>query len=198
MHMQPQVEVGMVRLFSSAWTTCRRKCPPWSCPSSTPFKNGSWKFSQCPKQLGYLMAVVTATSTPSYIYGRMLFCIFIIHILPNIRFACITAAYSALWHLQLALILTFWDILLYINLIWEVIPVIFIGALSLGENGLTEYIFSGMRTKFTFSYFKWYLVMLKKKPEELDYIHLSIKKNHHFIFSLQISYFSNHLFLCDL
>lgn len=121
------------------------------------------------------MAVVTATSTPSYIYGRTLFCIFIIHILPNIRFACVTAAYNALWHLQLALILTFWDIVLYIHLIWEVIPVIFIGALSLGENGLTEYIFSSMKTKFTLSCFKWHPIMLKK-TEELDYIHLSVKK----------------------
>lgn len=41
------------------------------------------------------MAVVTATSTPSYTYGRTLFCIFIIHILPSIRFTCVTAAYSA-------------------------------------------------------------------------------------------------------
>lgn len=48
------------------------------------------------------MAVVTATSPPSYIYGRMLFCIFITHILPNIRFAGVTAACSALRHLQLS------------------------------------------------------------------------------------------------
>lgn len=76
-------------------------------------------------------------------------------------------------------------------------PVIFIGALSLGKNGLTEYIFSSMKTKFTLSYFKWHLAMLKK-TEELDYIHLRVKKNHDFIFSLQIPYVSNHLFLSDL
>lgn len=47
-------------------------------PSSALFKNSPWKFSQSPKQLDCLMAVVTATSTSSYIYGRMLFCILII------------------------------------------------------------------------------------------------------------------------
>lgn len=44
------------------------------------------------------MAVVTATSTSSYIYDRMLFCILIIF-LSNVRFACVTAAYSALWQI---------------------------------------------------------------------------------------------------
>lgn len=138
------------------------------------------------------MAVVTATSTPSYTYGRTLFCIFIIHILPNIRFACVTAAYSALWHLQLALILTFWDIVLYIHLIWEVIPVIFIGALSLGENGLTEYIFSSMKTKFTLSCFKWHPVMLKKQRNLIIYI-LVLKKSSLYLYkypTFQIIYFS--------
>lgn len=63
--------------------------------ASAPFKNSPWKFSQSPKQLDCLMAVVTATSTSGYIYDRMLFCILIIF-LPNVRFACVTAAYSAL------------------------------------------------------------------------------------------------------
>lgn len=137
------------------------------------------------------MAVVTATSTPSYTYGRTLFCIFIIHILPNIRFACVTAAYSALWHLQLALILTFWDIVLYIHLIWEVIPVIFIGALSLGENGLTEYIFSSMKTKFTLSCFKWHPIMLKKNQKNLIIYILVLKKSSLYLFLTNVLLFKS-------